>query len=159
MSEHIAHSVVCELIEQEAQPVLCIHKITSAAELPQVLGGAYGELAHYMQELSEKAVGAPFIAYYNLDMQALDIDIGIPVSKMLPSRGDIREDTLPEGRYATCLHRGPYNEIGDAYERLTQWIDDKNLEPSGVAYEFYLNDPAVTAPGELLTEVRFLLKA
>lgn len=158
MPDYIADSIACELSEQEAQPVLCVHKVTPVFELQQVLGNVYGELGAYMAELGETPVGAPFIAYYNMDMQALDIDVGFPVSRMLPSRGEIRADTIPAGHYATCVHRGPYSEIGNAYERLTQWIEEKKLEPSGVAYEFYMNDPMVTAPEALLTEVRFLLK-
>jgi effector-binding domain-containing protein len=47
--------------------------------------------------------------------------------------------------------------LGAAYEALQQWTTANGYMPSGVAYEFYLNDPQSTPAAELQTQVMFPL--
>jgi len=92
-----------------------------------------------------------------MDMQNLDVEVGFHVSKNLPSENDINASTIPAGKYACCIHTGSYSDIGPAYNALLQWIKEKGYEVTGIAYEFYLNDPDVTPPNELKTEILFPL--
>lgn len=147
----------CELIQQSAQPVLSIRTATAVGNLPQVLGDAYGSIMKYLAEIGESPSGAPFAAYYNMDMQNLDVEIGFPVSKVLPGRDRIKPGEIPAGKYAACLHIGPYSQCEAAYNTLMQWIKEKGYTPTGVAYEFYLNDPSRTPEGELQTRIVFPL--
>jgi len=148
-------SYPCELKDLPLQPVLSVHTHTAIQNLPQVMGEAYGAIMAYLTELGEFPSGAPFVTYYNMDMQDLDIAAGFPISKSLPGRDKIEYAEIPAGQYATCLYTGPYNEIGKGYDALVDWIKEHRLEPTGVAYEIYLNDPTQTHPDNLLTEIRF----
>jgi len=148
----------CELKEQNIQIILTIRTNSPVQELPQVFGTSYGAIMHYLEELGESPIGAPFAAYYNMDMQNLDIEIGFPVSRKLPDKGEIKSSEIPAGKFASCLFTGPYSDIEPAYNELTQWTKEKGYEPTGIAYEIYLNDPQITPPQELRTEIRFLLK-
>lgn len=148
----------CEVVEKPALPVLSIRTRTAVGNLPQVMGKAYGEIYQYLGELGEYPADVPFAAYYNMDMQDLDVEIGFPVSKPLPGKGEIKPGEIPAGRQASCMHLGPYREIEPAYTALMQWIAEKGYTPTGVAYEFYLNDPAITAEKDLRTRIGFLLK-
>jgi effector-binding domain-containing protein len=150
--------IKCEVKEQPAQPVLVIRTTTPVQELPQVLGSSYGAIAQYLSSLGEGPAGAPFVIYFNMDMQALDIEIGFPVSHSLPGQGNIQSDKIFGEKVATCLFTGPYSEVGPAYEALTQFVKDRQLEASGVAYEFYLNDPQTVKTAELQTQIYFPLK-
>jgi effector-binding domain-containing protein len=147
----------CELIERSAQPTLSIRTRTNVEKLPQVFGDAYGKIIQYMGELGETPGGAPYAAYYNMDMQNLDVEIGFPVLSALPGKGEVQAGLIPAGKAATCMHIGPYPEIASAYTDLSTWITAQNLRPSGVAYEFYLNDPEHTPPAELQTLILFPL--
>jgi len=151
-------SYQCEIREQLAQPTLTIRTRTSVQNLPQVIGKAYGDIAQYLAQLGQYPAGAPFAAYYNMDMQNLDVELGFPVSKELPGKGEIKSGRIPAGKFATVLHAGPYDKVGPAYEALTKWIAEKGYEPAGVAYEVYLNDPNETKPEDLKTQVMFPLK-
>ena len=151
-------SYECEVKEQPAQTVLSIRTRTSVEDLPQVLGQAYGAIAQYLGELGECPVGPPFAAYYNLDMQNLDVEIGFPVSQTLPGKGDIEASEIPGGKVATYLYTGPYSEMEPAYDALSQWMKDNGYEPTGVVYEMYLDDPAQTPPQEWRTVIMFPLK-
>jgi effector-binding domain-containing protein len=151
-------SYKCEIYQQTAQPTLSIRTQVSVEKLPQVLGESYGAIGQYLASLGEAPGGAPFVAYYNMSMEDLDIEAGFPVLKTLPGSGAIQSSQMPAGKFATCLYTGPYQECGSAYETLTHWIQEQGYEPTGVAYEFYLNNPAETPPEELKTQIIFQLK-
>ncbi len=76
----------CELIERSAQPVLTIRTRTRVQALPALIGKVYGQIGQYLGELVERSVCAPFAAYYNADLQDLDVEIGFQVARPLPDR-------------------------------------------------------------------------
>ena len=150
-------SYQCQVKEQAVQPTLAIRTRAPVQELPSALGDEYCAIAQYLGELGEQPAGPPFVAYYNQDMQDLDLEIGFPVSGELPDRGDIQAGEIPGGKVATCIYTGPYGGIGLAYEALSHWMEENGYQPTGVAYEVYLNDPDETPPEELLTRIMFPL--
>ena len=147
----------CELIERPAQPTLSVRTRAAVQDLPHVLGPAWGKIMQYMGELGEMPGGAPYVAYFNMDMQDLDMEIGFPVLRTLPGRGEVQAGFTPAGKAASCLHIGPYNELAAAYSDLSAWISEQGVQPTGVAYEFYLNDPQHTPPAELQTLILYPL--
>lgn len=148
----------CEIVERTVQPALSVRRTVPVEELPQVFGEAFGQIAQYLQECGEPPAGPPFTAYFNMDMQALEIEIGMPVSHALPGRGEIQSVQMPSGKFGACMHVGPYPEIGAAYEALTAYVEGQGLQPSGVSYEIYLNSPVDTPPQELQTQILFPLR-
>ncbi|KJS11511.1 MAG: transcriptional regulator [Desulfotomaculum sp. BICA1-6] len=146
-----------ELLEQPAQSVLSIRTRAAVGDLPQVLGNAFGAIMLYLGEIGEHPLGAPFVAYYNMDMQNLDIEIGFPVPGMLPGKNEIKPSEIPAGKQVSCIHKGPYNQLEPAYNAVLQWIGENGYTATGTAYEFYLNDPGKTPESELLTKIVFPL--
>lgn len=149
----------CEVTERASQPTLAIRTRASVEELGKVMGQAYGRIGQYMGELEAQCAGPPYAAYYNEDMEDLDLEIGCPVAQELPGRDEIEAGEIPGGSFATCLHVGPYAEIGPAYEALSEWMEENHLQPTGAAYELYLNDPEETPPEELMTQIMFPLRS
>lgn len=147
-----------ELKEREAQHVLSIRKITSLDNLPNEIGGAYGGIIEYLNELGEHPADAPFTAYYNLDMENLDVEMGFPVAKQLAGRNEINAGEIPAGKYAECTYKGSYQEMGQVYEAMNRWIGEKGFEATGIAYEIYYNSPGEVPESELLTKIMFPLK-
>ena len=80
----------CEIKEQDPKPTLSIRVRTPIQGLPGLLGESYGKIAGYLAELREEPDGAPFAAYYNMDMQDLDVEIGFPVTKAIQGKGEIQ---------------------------------------------------------------------
>jgi effector-binding domain-containing protein len=148
----------CELVEQSPQPTLSIRTTTTIKELPQELGKAYGAIGQYLGQLGEQPAGAPYAAYFNWDTKDFDVEIGFPVSGTFPEKDDIKSSEIPGGKLARCLYTGPYNKIEPAYNALTAWVKENGYEATGVAYEFYLNDPGETPQEELMTQIVFPLK-
>lgn len=151
-------SYSCTMQESSPQAVLSIRTHTAVQDLPQLLGQGYTAIGQYLGELAEQPAGPPFAAYYNMDMENLDVEFGFPVTRSLPGRAEIKAGEIPGGPIATCVHTGPYSEMAPAYEALSQWMKDQGYEPTGVVYELYLNPPDQTPPAELQTQIIFPLK-
>jgi len=147
-----------QVVETAAQPVLHIKTVTPVGNLPQELGKAFRAIMQYLGELDEQPTDVPFTAYYNMDMERLEVDIGFPVSKALPGRGDIVAGEIPAGKKVTRMYKGPYREMEPVYDALARYMQENGHEPSGVVYEFYYNSPMEVEESELLTKIVFLLK-
>lgn len=142
----------CELKERDAQPSLSIRTQVAVQDLPSVFPKTFGALMGYLGELGEQPTGMPYSAYYNMDMQDLDVEIGVPVARELPGRGEVTPSELPGGKQASVIHTGPYDQLGPAYEALIGWVKEQGYEPSGVFYEFYYSGPE-TPPEQIKTEI------
>lgn len=137
------------------QPTLTMRAVQPVGELPAFFGKAFGGVMQYLQHLGKQPGGMPFGIYYNLDMQALDVEAGFPVLEDLPGKGEIQASEIPAGEYICTVHTGPYDSMEPAYDALTKWARDNGYTPLGIAYEYYLNDPGEDASVEALTEIRF----
>ncbi len=148
----------CEIKEQETLPTLSIRARTPIQDLPKLLDESYAKIGAYLAELGEEPAGAPFAAYYNMDLHDLDVEVGFPVTKAVEGKGEIQAGQVPGGKLGSALHTGRYADIAPVYDALTQFVKDRGYEPTGVSYEFYLNDPEETPPTKLQTQILFPLK-
>ena len=147
----------CQIREVAAQPTLSMRTRTPVQGVPGFLGKAYAAIGAYLAELKVEPAMPVYAAYYNMDMQDMDVEAGFGVAKAVPGRGEIAAGEIPGGRQAYCLHVGPYDQVAAAYEALGRFMAEQGLQPTGVAYEYYLNDPST--PGVVPeTEVVFPLR-
>lgn len=146
------------LVKKEAQPVLSIRTRSSVQNLPKVIGECYGQIIEYLTSVGQQPSSAPFVAYYNEDMQDLDLEIGFPVATVVESKGNIQFSKIPEGNYVSYLYKGSYEDMKTPYSLITKWMAEKGYTPLGVSYEYYLNDPTEVPASELLTKIELLVK-
>ena len=147
----------CELLQKEAQPVLSIRTRIPVSEMKFFLGGAYQAIMLYTAELGGEFAGPPYAAYYNMDMQDLDVEAGFPVTKKLPAKGIIQSNEIPAGYYAATLHIGSYPQAEKAYAELSEWVKINGYQPSGLVYEIYLNDPNEIPEDQLQEQILYHL--
>lgn len=146
-----------EVIEREAMPALTIRKTVSADHLRHEIGSAYAAIASYLKELGVNDSGRPFVAYFNMDMQHLEVEMGFVLSVDIPGYGDIIGEKIPAGNWVSFIHKGSYKEMGHGYAAATRWMKEHAIQPTGIVYEHYLNDPTVVPESELLTRVEFAI--
>ncbi|MFC1943893.1 GyrI-like domain-containing protein [Chloroflexota bacterium] len=153
-------NVPIEVIERSAQSTAAIRTRASVNDLPGLLPRAYEELIRYLNGLnipvSDPAYA--YAAYYNMDMDDLDVEAGFPIDSQVEGSGDIMAGEIPGGRFATTIHTGPYDEMQPIYERPYDWIRQNGHEPAGAVYELYLNGPDNTPPKDLLARILIPLK-
>ncbi|MDP1827530.1 MAG: GyrI-like domain-containing protein [Archangium sp.] len=147
----------CELEQQPSQPTLCVKAQVPVTELPMALGKAFGQIMGLLESRGEQPAGMPYVAYKNLDMANLDVEIGFPVAKPLEGKGEVEPGALPGGTWAATLHVGPYDQVGPAWDALQQFIAASGRKARGVGYEFYF-DPPETPPEKIRTRIMFPLE-
>jgi len=147
-----------EIRNVQERHIAAVRTRTPVEKLTEIMGACYGEVIGCISSQNLQPAGPPFAIYYNMDMADLDVEIGFPVASKITECGRVKPGIIPGGRAAVDLHVGPYDKIGDTYERLTSFLKDQAVEPDSFSYEYYLNDPAETAPEDLKTEIYFPLK-
>src|SRR5512147_2876236 len=100
-------SYECQALDYPVQPTLAVRTSTPVQDLPQALGQAYMAVTQYLDQLGEPPIGPPFVVYYNMNMENLDIEAGYPVAKKLPGQNQIQSSEIPAGKVATCVFTGP----------------------------------------------------
>ena len=147
-----------ELTDQPPQPVLAVQIKTGVDNLPQELGKAYGAVIQYLNEIGKKPLDAAFAAYYNMDMDNLEVEAGFVVREPLPGKGEIKANEIPGGKQLSCLYKGSYKDCDKAYNAMMKSVEENGYMATGVSYEFYLNSPDEVPESELLTKIMFPLK-
>jgi effector-binding domain-containing protein len=157
------------IVERTEQPYAAIKSVVTREELGVTGGRLLGEVFGWLQGRGLAPVGAPFFRYGAVDMErGMEIDFGFPTAKSVPGDERVLSDVLPAGRYASLIHRGPYEQLYDANATLGKWIEEQGLKvevrrtPEGDKFEcwleIYLIDPRVEKdPQKWETEVAFKL--
>jgi effector-binding domain-containing protein len=141
-----------EILQKREQPTLFIRTKTKVENLPIIIGESYGKMSAYLQEIGEFLSEVPYVAYYNMDMQNLEVEIGFPVSKALSGKGDIKSGCIAAGKVVFCIYRGAYGEMEATYNEMAEWIADNKYEPTGIVFEHYYNGPGFPE-SEMLTMI------
>ena len=148
-------------IEVKSRPetnTMCIRTHTPVEKLKDVLGQSFGAIVQHIMSHGGQIIDGAYVAYFNMDMSNLDIEIGFPVAVPITSTGEIQLGKLNAGKFVTCVYTGPYEEMEPVYAALTQYMNEQGLKPTGTAYEFYLNGPE-TPPAALQTRIEFPITA
>lgn len=147
-----------EIIKKAKQPVLSIKATTHMENLPMLIGESYEKLENYLKEIGEYPGDIPYVRYFNMDMENLEVELGFPVYKELPGKGDIESSYLPEMKAAYTIYKGPYQEMGPSYNEVMKWVEEKKLNPDGTFIEAYYNSPDDVSEDDLITEIIIPLK-
>jgi effector-binding domain-containing protein len=82
-----------------------------------------------------------------------NVEVAAPIAANIPETDDIKCYTLPGGKMAKTIHKGPYEECGPTYEILYKWISDQGKTITGPVREVYLNDPREVGLENAITEI------
>lgn len=82
-----------------------------------------------------------------------DAGVVVPEDFALPSA--VSEQRLPAGRYASTVHVGPYDQLGDVWQRfIGEWLPASGERVAdSPAMEIYLNNPETTPKAEWRTRL------
>lgn len=143
----------CEIVDHPDRPVLSVKTHVEVQDLPSVLSDVYGRIMQYLADLKMQPTGHPFVLYNNMDMSNLDIEVGFETPAGLVGKGDLQPGIIPAAKVVSLIYTGPYEGCGPAYEAMAQYLKDNNKMGTGVAIEFYLNDPQVDPPAQTRIEM------
>jgi effector-binding domain-containing protein len=142
-----------EVVELKPQPVLVMEATAVPSELGKVLGRILPAVFEYANAHGAAITGNPFMRYLEMT-DVFRIDAGMPVAESVAGNQDILARELPGGRAATTLFLGPYDQVGKAWDAITAWFGEHNLEFAFGGWDVYENDPTeVKDPSELRTRL------
>jgi len=147
--------------ELPPQRVAAVKRHTSMAMIGSTVQQGFVTLMSTMGKAGVAPAGPPFIVYHSVMGQGGDgdIEISIPVAGSFESEGDVYGAVIGGGLVASTIHRGPYDQVGPAYQTLTAWIPEHGHEIAGPSREIYLTDPQRTPnPADYVTEIVFPIR-
>lgn len=98
-------------------------------------------MAAYLKEMGEFLSDVPYVAYHNMDMRDLKVEIGFPIAKALPGKDDIKSGFIPAGKSVFCMYAALIPKWKQHMRKWQIWIKDNGLNPVDIAYEYYYNGP------------------
>nr|QNO41422.1 hypothetical protein LLBHLIGG_00006 [Methanosarcinales archaeon ANME-2c ERB4]QNO41499.1 hypothetical protein CJIIDBMB_00001 [Methanosarcinales archaeon ANME-2c ERB4] len=125
--------------------------------IPRLMGELMGVVfGPENQRAQVKCTGMPITLYHDNEYKETDADIevALPISGSITVGPEYDVKTLEGQRVVSYIHKGPYQDVGVAYEAIREYMAKEGLKVAGVYREVYLNDPNETPEEELLTEVQ-----
>jgi effector-binding domain-containing protein len=122
---------------------------------------AFKTVHEYIDKRGLKPDGAAMMVYTGADDTGFDFRAAVPVMGPFdnPPKGDMAVGTSPTGKAYKFVHRGAYDGMENLYEAITNFFDEKNLEPGDLFIERYVTDPRTTPEDELVIEVIFPVRS
>lgn len=142
-----------ETVQSPSQPMLYVRKVAPAdpETIAPAMAEAFKQLGSFIGSRRIAVVGPPLAVYRDYDHGCVTLDIGVPVSPAAlgQAEGDIKAGTTPAGKALKIVHHGSYETLGDTYAK----IERAGMRLTPYSWEVYPNDPSVTPPEDLVTEI------
>jgi AraC family transcriptional regulator len=146
-----------EIRQQDRQRVLYVREI---GRYDQAAGRAWEKLCAFAGPRGLLTGAADFIGIGHDDPtitpeDKLRYDACITVADEMQPEGEVGVQTIPGGRFAVFMHKGPYNNLLATYQQAYgQWLPASGEKlREAPCFEKYLNDCHQTPPEELMTEI------
>ena len=147
------------VLEVPARPTLVVAAVTTWPEFGTLWPVLSRAVWDHLQSMGIRS-GCRNVMLYLDDVP--HVEVGVELSEAAVTRldnddapaGPVRS-TLPAGRVATTVHRGPYEALDTAHRAIRQWCAAAGQSPAGPRWEIY--GPHRADPAELFVEISYLL--
>ncbi len=119
-------------------------------------------LAKVCRAFGRHMAGKPMCLYYDAEYKEDDADFEpcVPLRQAVEREGfDVRE--LPACDCVSLVHRGPYEQLHESYQRIRGYADEKGYEIALPTREVYLKGPGMFLrgnPAKYLTEIQLPIR-
>ena len=137
-----------ETIQLAPGPALEIRAQVPQRDLPEFFGAAFHELAALA---GDQLGGSPFAIYHAFD-STIDVSAVVPLRGRVEPRGRVSAIDLPGGPAVQIKHVGPYEDLGETYRSLQDWLESNHRTREGDVREIYVSMPTVP-PADQVTYV------
>lgn len=134
-----------EVRQLDEQPTVSIREQVARDMIGPMLAERVAEIEAFIAGRRGQGTGAPFARLHNygqVERDDIDLEVGVPTTEVVdcPAETAFNANKLPAGPAAVLRYRGPYEEIGAAYEQLQAWIRDSDHEAQGAPWELFIGD-------------------
>jgi effector-binding domain-containing protein len=143
-----------EVRDVPEQIVGSIRGRVAVAELDPWIATAIQELFTRLAEQGIRPAGTPFAMMPAPNgKEEVEVVVALPAVRRVGDRGRVEGLVVPACRALVTLHRGPYEELTEAYRALAVAMKEQGIEPAAEPREIYLTNPQDVSPDEYETEV------
>lgn len=150
-----------DVIVKQVEPITVISLrefVPDLSVIGEAVGRSFGRLYEFLGRHGEPPAGVAMGLYHDEEMpeQQIDVEIAIPIAHPIPAPDDFKVYTLPASEMICTIHKGSFDQIGQAYSSLLWWLQTNNhttLTPSREVYLQYGSTPA-----DNLTELQYPVK-
>ncbi len=127
--------------------------------------GPFSDCGKYIGKLYKAAKGKAAGKVFSLYSEDVNHDdpegtVCLPVKKEVEGPG-IEYRTIPAGKVISLIHIGPYDTIGNSYQKLVDYRNENSLEQTGPYREIYIKGPGFLFPGnpaKYVSEIQMYIK-
>ena len=139
------------------------------AHMPVLFDGVFTRLFPALGQAGAQPVGAAFALYTGIPGETADLEVGIPVDRVLEGAVDLggievpdgtsfalvaQSSALPGGRTATAAHLGGYDRLGDAWQTFLGTLEAQGVTVAMPFWEVYTTEPHPDMdPADLRTDL------
>jgi effector-binding domain-containing protein len=140
-----------------AQRVAAFRCSATQAEIFQAIPDGFGKVLAVLGDVTPAGIPfALFHAFPDADT-AGEVSMCVPIGPqhVIEAGGDVEVLDLPASAMAAVVHRGPYEDMAEAYAAIASWIHVRGHAILGPSREIYLNSPADAGQDDLQTEIQW----
>jgi effector-binding domain-containing protein len=113
----------------------------------ETLQDAFKSVYAYLDKQGIKRAGPPMTIYTDFDDTNFQFQAAVPIAEAPkdPPKGDVEMGETPVGKALRFAYKGSFHQMEDTiYNAIPEYLDEKQLEPSGTFIEEYQTDPVTT---------------
>jgi effector-binding domain-containing protein len=130
-----------QILQTAEQRAAVIRFTIPREQIATVMGPGIGELMATLATQFIMPAGPFFSHHLRMDPMVFDFELGVPIAGSVAATGRVQPGSLPGGKVARTVHRGPYDGLGAAWVEFESWIARSGLMPCPDLWESYVAGP------------------
>jgi effector-binding domain-containing protein len=127
----------------------------------ETIQDAFKSVYAYLDKQGIQRTGPPMTIYTEFDDTNFTFQAAVPVAgapKDAP-KGDIAAGQTPAGKAVRFAYKGSFHQMEDTiYNAIPEYLDERQLDPSGTFIEEYQTDPVTTPEDKFDISIFVMLK-
>jgi effector-binding domain-containing protein len=127
----------------------------------ETLQDAFKSVYAFLDKQGIARTGPPMTIYTEFDDTNFTFQAAVPITEQPkdPPKGDMAVGQTPGGKALRFAYKGSFHQMEDTiYNAIPEYLDEKQLEPSGTFIEEYQTDPVTTPEDQFDISIFVLLK-
>jgi effector-binding domain-containing protein len=127
----------------------------------ETLQDAFKSVYAFLDKQGIARTGAPMTVYSDFDDTNFSFQAAVPIAEAPKDapKGDMAVGQTPAGKALRFAYQGSFHQMEDTiYNAIPEYLDEKQLEPSGTFVEEYQTDPVTTPEDKFDISIFVLLK-
>jgi|SRR5215212_4747218 len=137
-----------------ARPTAIIHIVVPSDQIQDVMGPTLQELITTLGEQGVKPAGPWFTHHLRRPSESFDFEVSMPVDRPVKPSGRVQPSQWPEMKVARTVYHGDYDDLGEAWSDLLDWVEENGHQPRQDLWEVYTIGPDTSSnPADWRTEL------